>query len=164
VNTFAGRTDRKRRRFFLMKRAEGLERRTARLSGKYVPITSRFVRGRNLLDGLCRDRSHAGFTFRSCYRRSRFKLREKRPFDENFVPAFRYCPGLAAVVPAAHAREVVRKATQSSLPSAEKFPPPLHLFLRRAVKAAENAGASALIIDMNTYGGRLDAAADICAS
>jgi membrane-bound serine protease (ClpP class) len=36
------------------------------------------------------------------------------------------------------------------------------LFLRRAIKAAENAGASAVVIEMNTYGGRLDAAADIC--
>ena len=34
-------------------------------------------------------------------------------------------------------------------------------FLRRAVKAAESNEASAIIFEMNTYGGRLDAAADI---
>src|SRR5205809_969745 len=71
--------------------------------------------------------------------------------------------GLAAVVPAAHAREVVRKGDTAVVALSGEISPPLHLFLRRAVKAAENAGASALIIDMNTYGGRLDAAADICA-
>jgi len=71
--------------------------------------------------------------------------------------------GLAAVVPAAHAREVVRKGDTVVVALSGEISPPLHLFLRRAVKAAENAGASALIIDMNTYGGRLDAAADICA-
>jgi membrane-bound serine protease (ClpP class) len=71
--------------------------------------------------------------------------------------------GLAALVPAADAREVVRKGDTVVVALSGEISPPLHLFLRRAVKAAENAGASALIIDMNTYGGRLDAAADICA-
>ena len=70
--------------------------------------------------------------------------------------------GLAAVVPATDAREVVRKGDTVVVELSGEVSPPLHLFLRRAVKAAENAGASALIIDMNTYGGRLDAAADIC--
>src|SRR5437764_3273192 len=70
--------------------------------------------------------------------------------------------GLAAVVPAAHAREVVRKGDTVVVALSGEISPPLHLFLRRAIKAAENAGASAIIIDMNTYGGRLDAAADIC--
>lgn len=38
---------------------------------------------------------------------------------------------------------------------------PLHLFLRRGIKLAETSGASAIILDMNTYGGRLDAAEQI---
>src|SRR5690349_12562352 len=70
--------------------------------------------------------------------------------------------GLAAVVPATHAREVVRKGDTVVVALSGEISPPLHLFLRRAIKAAENAGAGAVIIDMNTYGGRLDAAADIC--
>ncbi|HJT81621.1 MAG TPA: NfeD family protein [Chthoniobacterales bacterium] len=37
----------------------------------------------------------------------------------------------------------------------------LVMFLRRAVKAAENANASAIVFDMNTYGGRLDSAEEI---
>jgi membrane-bound serine protease (ClpP class) len=39
--------------------------------------------------------------------------------------------------------------------------PSLAIFLRRAEKAAEGAGASAIIFDMDTYGGRLDAAEEI---
>jgi membrane-bound serine protease (ClpP class) len=39
--------------------------------------------------------------------------------------------------------------------------PALLTFLRRTVKIAETREASAIIFDMNTYGGRLDAAADI---
>src|SRR5207247_5892652 len=39
--------------------------------------------------------------------------------------------------------------------------PSLLAFLRRAVKTAESDEASAIIFEMNTYGGRLDAAADI---
>ena len=37
----------------------------------------------------------------------------------------------------------------------------MFLFLRRVQKAAETGGASALILDMNTYGGRLDSAEKI---
>ncbi|HEY2142930.1 MAG TPA: hypothetical protein VGH06_01140, partial [Candidatus Udaeobacter sp.] len=39
--------------------------------------------------------------------------------------------------------------------------PSLLAFLRRAVKTAENNEAPAIIFEMNTYGGRLDTAADI---
>ncbi|HMF80961.1 MAG TPA: hypothetical protein VK562_06110, partial [Candidatus Acidoferrum sp.] len=39
--------------------------------------------------------------------------------------------------------------------------PALLAFLRRAVKTAETSEASAIVFDMNTYGGRLDTAADI---
>lgn len=39
--------------------------------------------------------------------------------------------------------------------------PPMFLFLRRAQKAAESAGAAAMIIELNTYGGRLDTAEKI---
>src|SRR5881394_2458039 len=70
--------------------------------------------------------------------------------------------GLAAL-PAAttQAREVVRKGDTVVVALSGEISPPLHLFLRRAVKAAENAGASAIIIEMDTYGGRLDSAGDI---
>src|SRR2546423_13263170 len=69
--------------------------------------------------------------------------------------------GLTALVPATHAREVVRKGDTVVVELRGEIPPPLYLFLRRAIKAAETAGAGAIVIEMNTYGGRLDAAGDI---
>lgn len=69
--------------------------------------------------------------------------------------------GLATFVAPVRAREIVRKGDTVVIPLSGEISPPLHLFLRRAVKAAENAGAAAIVIDMNTYGGRLDAASDI---
>src|SRR5947208_13653224 len=68
---------------------------------------------------------------------------------------------LAAFVPATHAREVVHKDDSVVVELSGEISPPLYLFLRRAIKAAEAAGAGAIVIEMNTYGGRLDAAGDI---
>src|SRR4051812_6250012 len=68
---------------------------------------------------------------------------------------------LAAFAPATQAREVVQKGDTVVVQLDGEISPPLFLFLRRAVKAAETAGASAVIIEMNTYGGRLDTAAEI---
>ncbi|HKP92588.1 MAG TPA: hypothetical protein VJS88_01735, partial [Chthoniobacterales bacterium] len=58
-------------------------------------------------------------------------------------------------------RNVIAKGDTVVIPLNGEISPPLHLFLRRAIKAAEAAGAGAIIIEMNTYGGRLDSAADI---
>jgi membrane-bound serine protease (ClpP class) len=69
---------------------------------------------------------------------------------------------LAAFVQPVGAREIVRKGDTVVVQLNGEVAPAMHLFLRRAVKAAENAGADAIVIEMNTYGGRLDAAADIC--
>jgi membrane-bound serine protease (ClpP class) len=69
--------------------------------------------------------------------------------------------GLAALTQAMEAREIVRKGDMVVIPLNGEISPPMHLFLRRAIKAAENAEAGAIIIEMNTYGGRLDSAADI---
>ena len=68
---------------------------------------------------------------------------------------------LTALVPATHAREVVRKGDTVVVELSGEISAPLYLFLRRATKAAETAGAGAIVIEMNTYGGRLDAAGDI---
>ncbi len=68
---------------------------------------------------------------------------------------------LAAIAPAAHARDVVQKGDTVVVELSGEISPPLHLFLRRAIKAAESAGAGAIVIEMNTYGGRLDSAGDI---
>jgi membrane-bound serine protease (ClpP class) len=61
----------------------------------------------------------------------------------------------------AHAREVIHKGDVVVVPVRGEVAPALLAFLRRAVKTAETNEASAIIFDMNTYGGRLDTAADI---
>jgi membrane-bound serine protease (ClpP class) len=71
--------------------------------------------------------------------------------------------GLAVVTQPLQAREIVRKGDTVVVPLSGEISPPMHLFLRRAIKAAENAGAGAIIIEMNTYGGRLDSADNITA-
>lgn len=69
--------------------------------------------------------------------------------------------GLVALPKPMEAREVVRNGDTVVVPLNGEIAPPTLLFLRRAVKAAENAGAGAIVIEMNTYGGRLDTAAEI---
>ncbi|HEX4696440.1 MAG TPA: NfeD family protein [Candidatus Udaeobacter sp.] len=61
----------------------------------------------------------------------------------------------------AHGREAIHKSDVVVVPLRGEVAPALLTFLRRAVKIAEANEASAIIFDMNTYGGRLDTAADI---
>ncbi|HEV2803654.1 MAG TPA: hypothetical protein VGW57_01870 [Chthoniobacterales bacterium] len=68
---------------------------------------------------------------------------------------------LALLASPAEARQVIRKGDTVVVDLSGEVSPPLYLFLRRAIKAAETAGAGAIVIEMNTYGGRLDAAGDI---
>ncbi|MEY2504654.1 MAG: hypothetical protein QOG27_934, partial [Verrucomicrobiota bacterium] len=74
-----------------------------------------------------------------------------------FFPVF----WLTAFAIPAEAREVVQKGDTVVIQLNGEISPPLFLFLRRAVKAAETAGAGAIIIEMDTYGGRLDSTSDI---
>jgi membrane-bound serine protease (ClpP class) len=60
-----------------------------------------------------------------------------------------------------HARDTVHKGDVVVVPLRGEVAPSLLAFLRRAVKAAESNEASAIVFDMNTYGGRLDTATDI---
>ncbi|HSP45138.1 MAG TPA: hypothetical protein VLO30_04035 [Chthoniobacterales bacterium] len=69
--------------------------------------------------------------------------------------------GIVALAQLASGREIIRKGDTVVIPLNGEISPPMHLFLRRAIKAAENAGSGAIIIEMNTYGGRLDSAGDI---
>jgi len=59
------------------------------------------------------------------------------------------------------AREVVHNGDTVVVAIHGEVSKPLLLFLRRAIKSAEANGAAAIIFDMNTYGGRLDAAEEI---
>ncbi|HEY1771268.1 MAG TPA: hypothetical protein VGG02_13535 [Chthoniobacterales bacterium] len=78
--------------------------------------------------------------------------------------ANRICVFLATLcfsLGAAQAREVVRRGDVVVVPLHGEISASLVLFIRRAEKTAETAGASALILDMNTYGGELDSAEEI---
>src|SRR5439155_21763253 len=59
------------------------------------------------------------------------------------------------------AREVIHKGDVVVVPLHGEISPSLLMFLRRAEKVAESNGASAIIFEMNTYGGRLDSAEEI---
>ena len=60
-----------------------------------------------------------------------------------------------------HAREAIHEGDVVVVPLHGEVAPSLLAFLRRAVKTAENNKASALVFDLNTYGGRLDTATDM---
>jgi membrane-bound serine protease (ClpP class) len=62
---------------------------------------------------------------------------------------------------AAGARLIIQKGDIVVVPLEGEISPSLFMFLRRAEKAAENAGANAIIFEMNTYGGRIDSAEEI---
>src|SRR5205809_1163595 len=61
----------------------------------------------------------------------------------------------------AQAREIIHKGDIVVAPIQGEVSPSLLTFLRRALKTAEISGASAIIFEMNTYGGRLDSAEEI---
>jgi membrane-bound serine protease (ClpP class) len=65
------------------------------------------------------------------------------------------------MVTTVHAGDAVHKGDVVVVPLRGEVTPSLLAFLRRAVKTAESNEASAIIFDMNTYGGRLDTATDI---
>jgi membrane-bound serine protease (ClpP class) len=67
---------------------------------------------------------------------------------------------LLAMAPA-WGRDVISRGDVVVVPLRGEVAPSLLAFLRRAVKTAESNDASAIIFDMNTYGGRLDTATDI---
>ena len=58
-------------------------------------------------------------------------------------------------------RELISKGDIVVVPLGGEVAPSLLAFLRRAIKTAESNEASAIIFDMDTYGGRLDTATDI---
>src|SRR5437762_4887988 len=71
---------------------------------------------------------------------------------------FAFVFGVASHAPA---RETIRRGDVVVVPVHGEVAPSLLAFLRRAVKTAESNDASAIVFDMNTYGGRLDTATEI---
>src|SRR5215470_16821572 len=73
--------------------------------------------------------------------------------------AISICVAFALGVPtSAPARETIHKGDVVVVPLRGEVAPSLLAFLRRAVKTAESNEASAIVFEMNTYGGRLDTA------
>src|ERR1700724_4429566 len=68
---------------------------------------------------------------------------------------------MSAIVQNVCARDVIHRGDVVVVPLRGEISPSLLMFLRRAEKLAETNGASAIIFEMNTYGGRLGAAAEI---
>jgi membrane-bound serine protease (ClpP class) len=69
---------------------------------------------------------------------------------------------VALVLPAgAQTRDVIHKGDVVVVPLHGEISLSLVMFLRRAEKLAESNGASAIIFEINTYGGRIDAAEEI---
>jgi len=66
-----------------------------------------------------------------------------------------------SVAAPATASETIHKGDVVVVPLHGEVSPSLLAFLRRAVKTAESNEASGIVFDMNTYGGRLDTAAEI---
>src|SRR5215471_16594756 len=72
-----------------------------------------------------------------------------------------YVAFLVGVTVPASAREQIQKGDVVVVPVHGEISPSLLTFLRRVIKTAESSDASAVIFDMNTYGGRLDTATEI---
>jgi len=68
---------------------------------------------------------------------------------------------ILSTVGTGHAREVIHKGDVVVVPLSGEISPSLLTFLRRALKSAEVSGATAIIFEMNTYGGRLDSEEEI---
>lgn len=68
---------------------------------------------------------------------------------------------LLLILPTAKARDLIHKGDVVVVPLQGEISPSLLMFLRRTLKVAESSGAGAIVLDMNTYGGRLDSAEEI---
>lgn len=66
-----------------------------------------------------------------------------------------------AIIQPAYSRDAIHKGDVVVVPMNGEISKSLLMFVRRAVKSAESNGAAAVIFEMDTYGGRLDSAADI---
>src|SRR6059036_251925 len=121
------------------------------------------VRRSNLFDGFRWDRSHEMSDFSLVWfgkRCQTYAVRGRFPNMRKLLPIFALiCCFRAAET--TQARDVIHKGYVVVVPLRGEVSPSLLMFLRRAEKAAEGSGAAAIIFEMDTYGGRLDSAAEI---
>ena len=78
-----------------------------------------------------------------------------------FLQYFVLLISLVAIPKEGQSRDLIHKGDTVVVPLGGEVSPPLVLFLRRAIKTSERAEAGAIIFEMDTYGGRLDSAAEI---
>src|SRR5881227_2985311 len=147
-----------------MKWAKRLEIRSRSFERKIgVDHFDDIVRRSNLFDGFRWDSSHEMLDFSLVWfgkRCQTYAVRGRFPNMRKLLSIFALiCCFRAAET--TQAREVIHKGDVVVVPLRGEVSPSLLMFLRRAEKAAENSGASAIIFEMNTYGGRLDSAAEI---
>src|SRR6184192_166339 len=147
-----------------MKWAKRLEIRSRSFERKIgVDHFDDIVRRSNLFDGFRWDCSHEMLDFSLVWfgkRCQTYAVRGRFPNMRKLLPIFALiCCFRAAET--TQAREVIHKGDVVVVPLRGEVSPSLLMFLRRAEKAAESSGASAIIFEMDTYGGRLDSAAEI---
>jgi len=146
-----------------MKWAKRLEIRSRPFQGKIgTDHLDNVVRRGNLFDGFGWDCSHEVLDFSLVWfgkRCQTYAVRGLFPNMTNILAIFALVCCLG--VETAQAREIIRKGDVIVVPLRGEISPSLLMFLRRTEKAAETSGASAIIFEMDTYGGRLDSAAEI---
>jgi membrane-bound serine protease (ClpP class) len=85
----------------------------------------------------------------------------KSPLQAAFMPITIAAAAFCIPTETVQARDLIHKGDVVVVPLRGEVAPSLLAFLRRAVKTAESNEGSAIIFEMNTYGGRLDTAAQI---
>src|SRR5260370_40894586 len=146
-----------------MKRAKRLEIRARPFERKIgTDHLDDVVRRRDLFDSFCWDCSHETLDFSLvCFEKrcQTYAVRGRFPNTTKKVPIFVLICCLG--VETAQARDVIHKGDIIVVPLRGEISPSLLMFLRRTEKAAESSGASAIIFEMDTYGGRPDSDAEI---
>src|SRR5438128_9186589 len=121
------------------------------------------VRRSNLFDSFRWDSSHEMSDFSLVWFRKRcqtYAVRGRFPNMRKLLPIFALiCCFRAAET--TQAREIIHKGDVVVVPLRGEVSPSLLMFLRRAEKVGDSSGASAIVFEMNTYGGRLDSAEEI---
>src|SRR5438874_5259674 len=121
------------------------------------------VRRSNLFDGFRWDSSHEMLDFSLVWAAKRcqtYAVRGRFPNMRKLLPIFALICCFRALE-IGQAREVIHKGDVVVVPLRGEISPSLLMFLRRAEKVAEGSGAAAIIFEIDTYGGRLDSAAEI---
>src|SRR2546423_3329 len=153
--------DVERGRFLLMERAKRLETRPGPFERKIGTDHFDDIVGRGDLLNCFWWNHGMAFIFRSFAERSDAKIYPSNPTFQTMKRLSIFLAIAVAPFATSHAREVVHKGDVVVVPLRGEISPSLLMFLRRAAKVAETNGASAIIFEMNTYGGRLDSAEEI---